>query len=118
MMFVTFASLYSFSDVDTPSLGIPHLDKAVHFTFYFVASILGVLFLRERTDGEIPIKKALLLMLFFTIAFSILMEVLQYSFTLHRTGDILDGIANTIGSICGVVISKIFFAKNRRLNWK
>lgn len=118
MMFVTFSSLFSFNDVNTSSLKIPHIDKAVHFTFYFVACILGVMFLRERSAGEMPLKKAIIVMFFITVTFGILMEVLQYNFAIHRTGDVFDGIANTIGSICGALLCKFYFAVNRRLTWK
>ena len=117
-MFVTFSSLFSFSGIDTPSLEIPHLDKVVHFTFYFAACLLGVFFLREQTRGEIPLKKALIIMLLATIAFGILMEVLQYTLTTERTGDILDGIANTVGSFCGALLMKFYFSKERSLKWK
>ncbi|MFS4493345.1 VanZ family protein [Maribacter sp. 2308TA10-17] len=118
MMFVTFSSLFSFSGIDTPGLEIPHLDKVVHFTFYFVACVLGVLFLRERTSGKITLKKALIIMLLVTIAFGILMEVLQYTLTTERTGDILDGLANTAGSFCGAVAMKFYFSRERSLKWK
>ena len=118
MMFVTFFSLFSFSGIGTPRLGIPHIDKAVHFTFYFVACILGVLFLRERTRGALNLKRALIIMLLSTIAFGILMEVFQYSFTTDRSGDILDGIANTVGSFCGAFLVKFFFSKEKWLKWE
>jgi len=117
-MFVTFSSLYSFEGVHVSRFNIPHSDKVVHFIFYFVACILGILFLRERSKGEIHLGKAILIMALATIGFGILMEVLQYSLTATRMGDILDGFANTAGSISGAMLTKFYFSGKRRLKWK
>lgn len=117
-MFVTFSSLYSFEKTGSSSFHIPHLDKAVHFTFYFVACILGSLFLRERSKRIIGLQKALLLMTISTIMFGILIEVIQYGFTENRSGDIFDGIANSLGSFCGALALKSYFSRKTRLKWK
>lgn len=117
-MFVTFSSLHSFEGVSTTRFDIPHLDKAVHFTFYFVACILGVLFLRERSNAAIALKKSIWIMMIATVAFGILMEILQYSFTVNRMGDYLDAMANTLGSFGGAIASKVYFSGKRQLKWK
>lgn len=117
-MFVTFSSLFSFGEVKPPKIDIPHLDKAVHFTFYAAACVLGVLFLRERSQGKTNFLKALFVMVVFTIAFGIIIEVLQYQFTVNRQGDFLDGVANTIGSFCGALAVKWYFSTKRGLKWK
>lgn len=86
--------------------------------FYFVACILGILFLRERSRGDISLGKALLIMTIATVGFGILMEILQYSLTTKRTGDILDGLANTIGSFSGAMLTKFYFSRKRGIKWK
>lgn len=118
MVFITFSSLSSFEDIDSPRFDIPHLDKAVHFTFYFMGTVLGVLFLRERTRGAMKLTKAILIMLFATIFYGILIEFFQYLFTAERTGDVLDGLANTMGSLCGALLMKFYFSRKRGLKWK
>ncbi len=117
-MFITFSSLYSFEGVHVSRFNIPHTDKLVHFTFYFVACILGVFFLRERTGGKMRLRKALLIMVLVTVAFGLLIEVLQYSLTAKRTGDVFDGIANTVGSFCGAMLTKFYFSDKRGLKWE
>ncbi len=118
MVFVTFSSLYAFEGASTPRFQIPHLDKMVHFTFYFVASILGILFLRERSQGNMSMKKAIWIMVFATIAFGVIMEILQHTFTVNRMGDYFDAMANTLGSFCGAIASKLYFSGKRKLKWK
>ncbi|VAW12014.1 hypothetical protein MNBD_BACTEROID03-2189 [hydrothermal vent metagenome] len=118
MAFGTFSSLYSFSGVDAQSFSIPHFDKAVHFMFYFVACILGVFFLRERSNGKMNLMKTLIAMVFATVVFGILIEVIQYEYTAQRMGDVYDALANSIGSICGALTVKLFFLRKRQLKWK
>lgn len=118
MVFVTFSSLYSFNNVETPSFDIPHLDKVVHFTFYFVATILGVLFLRERLKSKIGLIKAIVYMVIATILFGVVIEFIQLLCTENRSGDILDGLANSLGSLCGAFVMKRVFSRESRLKWK
>jgi len=114
MMFVTFSSLYSFEGDSVSRFNIPHADKIVHFIFYFMASILGLLFIKERSRGNVSLVKALLYIVIATVAYGILIEILQYSMTTSRTGDIWDGLANTAGSLGGAILMKFYFSKK---NW-
>lgn len=118
IMFITFSSLYSFSSVGAPSFDIPHLDKVVHFVFYFIACILGVFFIRERTLGELSLMKALMFMFFATALFGTLIEGIQHIYTPNRVGDVYDGLANSAGSFFGALVAKLFFSGKRQLNWK
>ncbi|MFC4097620.1 VanZ family protein [Euzebyella saccharophila] len=118
MVFVTYSSLSSFEGVDTPGLNIPHLDKAVHFTFYFVASFLGVFCLREFSGRAISKKKVFLIAVLFAIAFGIIIEVLQYALTTDRQGDVWDAFANSIGALAGIMAVKFLFSGNSRLKWE
>lgn len=118
MVFVTFFSLYSFKGVKPPTFSIPHADKLVHFTFYFIAVILGMFFLREQTRGTMRFRKAMLLMVFSMIFFGVIIEVIQHVFTLNRMGDVLDVLANSVGAICGLGMIKYLFFNRRTLNWE
>ncbi len=118
MMFVTFLSLASFSDTDTADIDIPNLDKVVHFSFYFGAAFLAVLFIKEITNGTIELRKAVFLAVIGAIIYGIIIEVLQYSFTADRHGDILDALANSVGAIFGSLAVKSLFSSERWLKWK
>lgn len=119
LVFVTFCSLFSFSGFEAESyITIPHFDKAVHFIFYFVSCVLGVFFIREKTKGEISLVKALVITCVVTIIFGILIEVLQDAITVERMADVFDGLANSLGSLCGALAMKFLFLEKRQLKWK
>ncbi|MBQ4914002.1 VanZ family protein [Maribacter sp. MMG018] len=104
IVLVTFSSLFSFSEVDTGGIDIPHFDKIVHFAFYFGMVVLGVLASREQLKQRFVLKKALLGVLVFAVLYGMIIEVLQYSITVDREGDILDVFANTFGALVGMFL--------------
>ncbi|MDX1708667.1 MAG: VanZ family protein [Desulfobacterales bacterium] len=87
------------------------LDKFLHF---FAYGLLGVLF--YRAYETLPLKKFKNLMIFFSIAsatlYGISDEIHQY-YVPSRHADLMDVIANTIGSICGVYL--YYRWKNRKI---
>ncbi len=118
MVFVTWSSLFSFSGDDLPVFQIPHLDKLVHFTFYFVAVILGTMAIRGKKAEKISLGKSLLVMVVAMIFFGILIEVIQGVYTLDRMGDKYDALANSIGAVSGALVLKFVFSDSCRLKWK
>ncbi len=118
MLFITFLSLFSFKDDSLPKVRIPHLDKAVHFTFYFIGAILGSLFTRESTKGNVGLKKTIIIVFFTMVVYGIIIEVIQLVFTPNRHGDILDVLANSLGAFSGILVIKYLFSKKSQLKWK
>ncbi len=118
MAFVTWASLSTFPDDDTPGINIPNLDKVVHFGFYFGAAVLGTFFIRETTHGKSSLVRTLIFVALGAIIFGIIIEVLQYSFTLDRQGDPLDALANSCGAIMGALAMNWLFSRPKGLKWK
>ena len=117
---ITALSLFSFSglDLDAGKLNIPYADKVTHFSFYTIFAILGCLFLRERTKGDLGLNKTINLMVFVAIFYGMLIEVLQYTLTTDRMAEFGDVLANTFGAIVGVGLIKWYFSKERPLKWK
>lgn len=118
MAFITWASLSTISEDDTPDINIPHFDKVVHFGFYFGAVVLGAFFVRETTLGEFHKVKTLLYVALGAIFFGIIIEVLQDSYTLDRQGDLFDALANSFGAIIGALAMYWLFSGPKRLKWK
>ena len=78
------------------------LDKLLHFGAY---AVLAILF--YRAYETLPLKNNRILLIFFSIISAILYgisdEIHQY-FVLFRHADLMDVVANTIGSISGVFL--------------
>lgn len=118
IVIITFLSLYSFEDINTQKIRIPHLDKMVHFTFYFVAAILGSLLIRERTKGQLNISGSIIISVLAVIIYGIVIEVIQNTFTEYRSGDLYDVLANSLGAFFGAGIIFILFLGKTPLKWK
>ncbi len=103
MVFVTFSSLYSFEDDEISNFNIPYGDKVVHFTFYFVAAVLGSLFFVETKKEKSKFIKYLKILALSLIFFGIVIEVIQEAMTVNRSGDVFDALANSIGVILGII---------------
>ena len=101
-----------------PKIGIPNLDKVVHFTFYSVAAILGCFFIRERASARISLIQSVLIMGLFTIIYGIIIEVLQHWLPGTRDGNEYDAIANTIGTFIGIFVVLGIFSAKGPLKWK
>ena len=101
MVLVTLLSLFSFSGVGTGRVRIPHADKGVHFTFYFMAVVLGVLALTEKRKSGTIAKGTILPMIVFSMGYGMFIELLQWIMPFDREADAWDILANTLGAIVG-----------------
>ena len=118
MVFITLLSLFSFSEGDLPDFELPFMDKLAHFTFYFMAAVLGALSIRERTQGESGLKKSILTIVIAVVLYGIVIEVIQSELTVDREGDVFDVLANTLGALLGALTIKLVFSGKRQLKWK
>jgi VanZ family protein len=85
---------------EIPRFNIPHIDKAAHFIFFFIQSVLLSLLLRFQTK-----KSYLLIILLCTLlalVYGGAIEILQ-STVFNRTGDHNDLIADVLGGFCGAL---------------
>ena len=114
-MFVTFFSLFSFSDVDTSRFDIPHMDKVVHFTFYFVMVLLAFSASIKEDLQEKDMLKLLWYIVLFAVVYGIIIEVIQNIATYDRHGDPLDALANSTGAIVGMLVLRFLFFRKPSL---
>lgn len=120
VLFITALSLFSFSEMDLDGRGwnIPYADKITHFIFYLVFGMLGCLFVRERTKGQMELVKASRLIFLVAVAYGVGIEVLQYTLTTDRMAEFGDVLANTFGAFVGISLVRWSFSKERPLKWK
>lgn len=95
-----------------PKSSIPHIDKAAHFGFFFIQSVLLSFLFRYRS-----VKSYFHVILFSTLLAFIyggFIEFLQNQF-FNRTGDWYDLIADVIGGFFGAISPPLlhtYFKKN------
>jgi VanZ family protein len=111
-------SLVSFEDDTALDLDVPNVDKVVHFTFYFVAGILGMLYLHSFKINVTSNKGLLLKLLLGLIGYGIIIEVLQECLTSYRGAELLDVMANTTGAILGILLVRAWLTRYTRPKWK
>lgn len=96
---ITILSLVSF-DKNT-IITVQNTDKIVHFTFYFILTLLLFRCVKKT------MKFKYLIIISLSIFYGIIIEVLQMSFTTTRKGDLYDVLANSIGVFCAAMLNKI-----------
>ena len=82
-------------------------DKFAHIFMYFVLAVLILLTLLWAQRDISFIESALLTFLV-SIAYGGIIEILQQYVFIHRNGDFLDFIANSIGAALGVIFMLYF----------
>lgn len=89
-----------------PIIDIPHLDKVVHASLYFVLTLFSVASFSKQSMlkklSEKPFQSAFI----YAVLLGVLVELVQYKFIPHRSGDVLDALANTEGSLLAIFIVK------------
>jgi len=103
-IFIAFLCLVQFNNL--PTVEVKGADKYVHFSFYFVFTILWFSYFKNRSlTGKNNLVKVFLL----ALLYGGLIELAQSIFTVTRKADVLDILANTAGAISAIVA--IFFFK-------
>jgi len=89
-----------------PSTGVDvkNIDKAYHSIAYFVLALTWLFSFYKK-----PNKKYIIVIC--CILFGIIIEVLQSTLTIYRTGDYKDVLANSLGVLLALFIFNIFFKK-------
>ncbi|MGB3605595.1 VanZ family protein [Psychroserpens sp.] len=106
---LTVASLMRLTDV--PSFGSSFDDKIYHLVAYFMFTLLVFNYLSSK-----HIKKAILVSVVLTICYGIIIEVLQYALTTHRSFDGFDVIANSLGAMLAAITLRIVVKSKIKMN--
>ena len=95
---------------DVHLFNFKHFDKIVHFILYliFTVTLYRVILLQTYRTKSIN----LLITVLIAVFYGLLMESFQYIFTDDRSPEFLDALANTLGSITGVIVYPVFVKLN------
>jgi len=92
-----------------PKVAVWQFDKLVHVGMYAVLSFLLFLPLSKQFLNIEKRFRIRLIIILGGVSFGGLMEILQENIFINRSGDWIDFIANTIGSILGVFFTPSLF---------
>jgi VanZ family protein len=81
-------------------INIPNLDKIVHFGMYF--GLMSVIIFENRK--ALKSTGHLFLIGLIPLSYGILMEILQSTFTVTRTGSFFDAVANCAGILVSILL--------------
>jgi len=84
---------------------LPNKDKLVHFSFYFIFSLLWYPYVRKEMTAGFQARLRVFIM---AVAYGVLIEICQAIFTKGRSGDVMDALANSAGSAAAILSIWIF----------
>lgn len=100
LILITLLCLIPQDDLPQTEL-IPHLDKLVHFSLYFVLTVLSLIVYRKpKLRGKILIMTGI-------FVFSLLIEIMQGILPFGRTFSLTDLLANLSGIATGFLLFQV-----------
>lgn len=100
LLILVLISIPSYSVPEVSWLSLVGVDKLVHAFIFGVLSILMMLSLSGSKN--VKVTSFAIITISVCLLYSTLTEILQASLFKHRTADILDHVANSVGTISGV----------------
>jgi VanZ family protein len=97
-MYLSMANSHTFDKV--PIINIPNIDKIVHFGMYF--GLVSMIILENRKTLKGPY--SLFLIAFIALIYGILIEFMQTAFTVTRTGNFYDALADFAGILVSILL--------------
>jgi VanZ family protein len=98
ILYLSMASSHTFDKV--PIIDIPNFDKIVHFGMYF--GLMSVIILENRKALKGPY--SLLPVALITLCYGVLIEFMQSAFTVTRTGNFFDALADFAGILGSILL--------------
>jgi VanZ family protein len=98
IMYLSLANAHTFDKA--PFIDIPNIDKAVHFCMYFGLMLVIIL----ENKNSIKSNGHLFLLGLIPLSFGILMEILQATLTVTRSGSFFDALANSAGILVSILL--------------
>jgi len=97
-MYLSMANSHTFDKI--PLIKIPNFDKVVHFGMYF--GLMSVIILENKK--RLNTTRSLLLTSLIPLFYGIVIEIMQSTLTVTRTGSIFDALADTVGILVSLLL--------------
>ena len=108
-LFIAYLCLTDFNKL--PSIKIEGIDKSVHFVLHFFFTLFWYLYLKstQKTRGNLVV-----VVIIASVLYGSLIEVAQGLFTTTRKADVMDVLANSVGTTgaCLVIYFMSHFSKS------
>jgi VanZ family protein len=98
ILYLSLANSHTFDSV--PLINIPYFDKFVHFGMYFV--LMSSIILEHRKT--INKSSVLFLVGLIPLSYGILLEIMQSTLTVTRSGSIYDALADFTGILFSILL--------------
>jgi VanZ family protein len=98
IMYLSLANSHTFDKI--PLVDVPDFDKVVHLVMYF--SLMSVIILENRKTIKSPVR--LVLIGTIPLFYGILMEILQATLTISRSGSFYDALADAAGVLLSILV--------------
>jgi VanZ family protein len=98
IMYLSMANSHTFDKV--PLIKIPYFDKVVHFGMYFGLMSVIILENKKRMDNT----RSLFLASLIPLSYGIVIEIMQATLTVSRTGSVFDALADTAGILVSILL--------------
>jgi VanZ family protein len=99
ILYLSLANAHTFDKVSS-IIDFPNIDKVVHFGMYFSLMMVIVFENRKIIKGY----KHLFLIGLLPFFYGVLMEILQATLTVTRTGSVFDALANGAGILVSIFL--------------
>ena len=86
------------------------MDKVVHVSIFFLLVCIWQLYILRKNDGQLSWRKSFRILLW-SLFYGIIIEVSQGLFTVSRSPDVWDVVANLVGAMIGIM----FFQKIKHI---
>lgn len=95
-----------------PTINVLYLDKLIHVFFHFVLTTLWFLFFKKKLNTS-NIFRPLVISFVFSFFLGIAIELMQQFFTVTRSADVMDELANLFGATMAVIAIVLLNTFNR-----
>lgn len=99
MFVITYLSLFSLEGA--PKITIPNFDKIVHLGFHAIHTFLWICLLKSAQ--KITFRKVIIYAVLVDVLFGVLIEILQALGNNNRHADVMDVLANILGTVVAVI---------------
>ncbi len=98
ILYLSLANSHTFDKISF--INVPNIDKVVHFSMYF--GLMTVITFENRKN--IKSIGFLFIVGLIPLCYGILMEILQATLTVTRTGSVYDAMANGVGILASIFL--------------